>query len=91
MISDQSGFTPFLFYFKCPPSTRVKSQIIPYECKKTRMVANLRIHVERAINRIKEFKMIKNIMPIIMLPLAIQVCAALCNFQPPLIKIKENK
>ena len=87
-----------LLHFYCslnvPPGARVKSQMTSYECKKTRMVANLRIHVERAINRIKEFKIIKNIMPINMLPLAddiIQVCAALCNIQPPLIKIKEDK
>ena len=65
------------------------------ECRQTNMVANLMIHVERAINRIKEFKLLKNTMPIDILPLAdyiIKVCAALCNIQPPLIRnVCKNK
>ena len=32
-----------------PPGARVKSQMTSGECKKTKDVANLRIHVERAI------------------------------------------
>ena len=72
-----------------PPGARVKSQMTAAECKKTKAVANLRIHVERAINRIKEFKILKNTLPINALPLAddiIKVCAAVCNIQAPLIK-----
>ena len=34
------------------------------ECEKTKGVANFRIHVELAINRIKEFKIVKNALPI---------------------------
>ena len=59
------------------------------ECRQTKMVTNLRIHVERAINRIKELKLLKNTMPIYILPFAdniIKVYAALCNIQPPLIR-----
>ena len=43
----------------------------------------------RAINRLKEFKILKNVMPVNMLPHAdtiIRTCGALCNLQPPLIK-----
>ena len=72
-----------------PPGARVKSQMTAAECKKTKAVANLRIHVEHAINRIKEFKILKNTLPINALPLAddiIKVCAAICNIQAPLIK-----
>ena len=42
-----------------PPGARVKSQMTANECKKTKHVANLRIHVERAINRIKTFRILK--------------------------------
>ena len=52
-----------LLHYYCklsvPPGTRVKSQMTTEECKKTKEVANLRIHVERAINRIKECTILK--------------------------------
>ena len=82
-----------LLHYYCslsiPPAARVKSQMTTKECQKTKEVANLRIHVERAINRLKESKVLKNTLPINMLPLAdeiIRMCTALINFQPPLIK-----
>ena len=50
-----------------PPGARVKSQMTKKECKKTKDVANLRIHVERAINRIKTYRMLKNTLPITMI------------------------
>ena len=57
-----------LMHYHCtlniPPAARAKSQMTPVECKKTKTIANLRIHVEQAINRIREFKILKNIMPI---------------------------
>ena len=71
-----------------PPGARVKAQMTMPECKKTKEVANLRIHVERAINRLNEFKILKNIVPINMLPHAdsiVKTCAALCNLQSHLI------
>ena len=49
-----------LFYYctlNVPPGARVKSRMTSAECARTKSVANLRIHVERAINRMKEFKM----------------------------------
>ena len=42
-----------------PPGKRAKSQMTESECLKTKTVANLRIHVERAINRIKYFRILK--------------------------------
>ena len=81
-----------LLHYYCslsiPPGARVKSLFITTECGKTKEVANLRIHVERAMNRLKEYKILKNTLPLNMLPLAdemIRTCAALINFQPPLI------
>lgn len=71
-----------------PPGARVKSQMKTGECKKTKEVVNLRIHVERAINRLKSYHILKNIFPLTMIPLAdniLRTCAALCNIQPPLL------
>jgi len=50
-----------------PPGARLKSQMTSAEVKKTKDVANLRIHVERAINRIKTFRIFKFVLPITML------------------------
>ena len=72
-----------------PPGARIKSQMTSSECKKTKDVANLRIHVERAINRLKTYRILKTTMPITVLHLAddiIRTCAALCNLKPHLIK-----
>ncbi|XP_066268877.1 uncharacterized protein [Branchiostoma lanceolatum] len=55
---------------------------------KTKKVANARIHVERAIGRIKWFAILQNTVPINMLPLLddiVVVCAALSNLRPPLV------
>lgn len=74
-----------------PPGARVKSQMTTAECKKTKDVANLRIHVERAINRMKCFHILKRTLTVTMLHHAddiIRTCAALCNLKPLLIKSK---
>ena len=74
-----------------PPGARVKSQMTMAERKKTKDVANLRIHDERAINRIKFFHILKKMLPIIMLHHAddiVETCAALCNLKPLLINSK---
>ena len=47
----------------CKLTARVKSQMTTAEVKKTKEIANLRIHVERAINRIKTFRILKTVMP----------------------------
>ena len=82
-----------LLYYYCrlsiPPGARIKAQMIKTECSKTKDIANLRIHVERAINRIKTFRILKNTIPLTLIPLAddiISTCAALCNIQAPLIR-----
>ena len=50
-----------------PADARMKSQMTSAEVKKTKDVANLRIHVERAINCIKSFRILKNTLPISLL------------------------
>ncbi len=82
-----------LLHFYCslvvPPGARAKSQMTTTECSLTKEVADLRINVERAINRLKTFRILKNTLPLTMLPLAydiIHTFAAICNIQPKLIK-----
>ena len=70
-----------------PPSSGIE-QMSRRNVLKTKAIANARIHVERAIGRMKTFSIIKNVFPITLVPLAddiILVCAALCNLLPPLV------
>ena len=49
----------FIFRLVVPPGARMKNQMTKSEVKNTKEEANLRIHVERAINRIKLFGILK--------------------------------
>lgn len=72
-----------------PPGARLKSQMTTSEVKKTKHVANLRIHVERAINRIKTFRILKSVLPITMMHHCddiVCICSALCNLKRLLFK-----
>lgn len=76
-----------------PPFTRNKSggkgrTLNQTEIKRTREIARLRVHVERAIKRIKEFKILSNRIDSKLFPLLDQIlviAAVLCNFGPPLV------
>ena len=76
-----------------PPGARVKAQLTKKETNKTKDIANLRIHVERAINRIKTYRILKNIFPISMLHSVddiVKVCGGLCNLKPLLFQKSVN-
>ena len=63
------------------------------EVQKTKEIANLRIHVERAINRIKNYRILKGTLPITMMQHVdeiVLVCAALCNIKNVLIQTKKK-
>lgn len=52
-------------------------------------IAKARIHIERAIGRIKEFDLLKNELPLTLLDLADDIwtiAGAISNLQPPLIR-----
>ena len=71
-----------------PPFLDGRNQLTPEEVKKGRSIASLRIHVERAIGRMKNFTILKGCFPINMARLTNQivcVCALLTNFFPPLV------
>ena len=64
-----------------PPGARAKSQMTTDECKKTKDIANLRIHVE----------ILKGVIPVTMLHHIddiVVTCAALSNLKPKLIQKK---
>ena len=72
-----------------PPGARIKSQMTNLEVRKTKKIANLRIHVERAINRIKSYRILKSVLLLTMLHSCddiIRTCARLCNLKPLLFK-----
>ncbi|XP_046550801.1 uncharacterized protein LOC124260515 isoform X3 [Haliotis rubra] len=71
-----------------PPFAHGK-QLSKAAVKKTRRIAHARIHVERAIGRLKNFKFLQGIFPLKSKKLinqSVQVCAQLCNFDKPLVK-----
>ena len=71
-----------------PPPSSVIDQMTKKNVDKTKAIANARIHVERAIGRMKQFSILKNVLPMSLLALAddiIRVCGALCNFMGPLV------
>ena len=72
-----------------PPSSSGLEQMSTCDVKKTKRVANARIHVERAIGRMKLFAILQNTLPVSLVPLIddiVTVCAALVNLLPPLVQ-----
>ena len=71
-----------------PPFVAGKAQLLPSQVQDGRNIASLRIHVERAINRIKNFQILKGVFHLNsarLLNQIITVCAYLTNFQPVLV------
>lgn len=71
-----------------PPFLDGRQQLPADEVKRGRQIASLRIHVERAIGRIKQFAILQGNFPLSMVRQVNQivcVCAWLTNFHPALI------
>ena len=78
-----------------PPFTRGKPQLSQREVEFSRQLSNIRIHVERAIGRMKTYKILNSMLPIRLIKQdhetectidkIVFVCAALCNLHPPLV------
>ena len=74
-----------------PPAAKGAQQMSAGDVKATtKEIANLRIHVERAIQRLKTltFRIRKYTLPLTLLPVIDNIvitCAALCNLYGPLI------
>ena len=75
-----------------PPFMEGRDQLPAQEISEGRRIASLRIHVERAIGRIKTFAICKGTIPLTMARLCNQlvcVCAFLSNFQPALVPLEK--
>ena len=62
------------------------------EVNEGKKIASVRMHVERAIGRIKSFQVLKHTIPITLAGLSDQivtVCAFLSNFKPILVPLAE--
>ena len=70
-----------------PPFLGSQEQMSPEDVK-TQSIASLRMHVERAINKIKNFRIWDGIVPLNLFGVVNQmwtVCALLCNLKKPII------
>ena len=70
---------PFKTKYKC---------LTRREVEETRRIANMRIHIERAIERVKNFRILQGNVPITLSGQASKIwklCSKLSNLQPPLI------
>ena len=77
-----------------PPFMEGRGQLPADEVQVGRTIASLRIHVERAIGRMKLFKILKGVFPLKMYRLANQivtVCALITNFQPALVPVPPSE
>ena len=75
---------------KCvlPPFVRSKRQFTRSEVYQGKRIAKARIHVERVIGRLKEFRLLKNTLPLTMVDLCDHIwiiAGAIVNMQPPLV------
>jgi len=76
-----------------PPFLGSRQQLTAVETEKTMKIASLRIHVERAIGRIKTYHILDGNVPLSLSPYANQiftVCSLLTNFLPPLLSKQNN-
>lgn len=72
-----------------PSFTNKGAQLSEEQVTSTRRIANVRIHVERAIRRIKVFKIMSQVVPITLVPKVdkiLRICAALVNLRGDLIR-----
>jgi hypothetical protein len=71
-----------------------REQLTKAEVKESQSIASVRIHVERAIQRVRKFKQIRNEIPLVLHGSINQiwtVACLLCNLLPPLIQKGSNK
>lgn len=92
-VMADKGFTiedvlPLGASLNIPPFLGMSDQMPAEDVIKTQEIASLRIHVERAINKIKNFLIFDGVIPISQFCIVNQmrcVRAMICNFQDPII------
>lgn len=76
-----------------PAFTKCKPQLSGEDVTSTRCIARVRIHVERAIRRLRVFKVLSSTVPVSSLKLfddILIVCSALVNLKSDLIRDTEE-
>jgi len=71
-----------------PAFTRGKSELSPKEIETDRRLSRVRIHVVRAIERVKNFKILSTSMKINLVPQVdniMNICSAISNLHPQLV------
>ena len=66
LISELCTGTPLGVSLIIPPFKKQKKRFLPHEVEATKTIANLRIHVGREMERIKNFRILTGVMPITM-------------------------
>ena len=86
---DISNIVPDGVTVNMPPFLAGRDQMTAAETEETMSIASVRIHVERAIGRMKTYHILDGTLPNTLSPYATQivtVCGLLTNFLPPLLK-----
>ena len=72
-----------------PPFVRGKRLLTPSEVAVGKRIARARIHIERVIGRLKEFRLLDHTLPLNLVDLVDEIWIIACvitNIQPPLVK-----
>ena len=84
----QDLLAPLGVRLNIPPLLSSNTQMPVDDVFHTRKIAHLRIHVERAIGRAKQFRILQHTLPASMwdsINELVYVCFMLTNFSPPLV------
>ncbi len=85
---DITDILPIGVTLNIPPFKGTRAQLTPQESEETARIAAVRIHVERAIGRVKNFHILDGVLPLTLYPVSNQiftVCCLLTNFLPFLV------
>ncbi|XP_078331887.1 uncharacterized protein LOC144625315 [Crassostrea virginica] len=80
-------------FLNIPPFRGSANQFSTDDIYRTQEIAQLRIHVERSIGRVKNFHILEGVVPLSIVPLIskiFQVCCWLTNFDYPLVDGKKS-
>lgn len=77
-----------------PPRAKKNTQFTVEEMEKTRQIGSVRVHVERLIGKLKNFRILRNRIETNLLPhinKIVHVCAVLVNLSPSILKSNEEE
>ena len=84
----QDLLIPYGVKLNIPPFKKSGQQMTAADVQRTQRIAKVRIHIERLMERIKEFQIFSRIIPVTLFPIVNQmwaVCCLLTLFQAPLL------